>query len=74
MAAKERVAAVFGALERHLDGRSYLVADRFTIADVVVGGVLSTARRLELLPVGSGLSGYLERLDFRPAKQKAYGA
>jgi len=74
VAAKERMATVFGALERHLDGRSYLVADGFTIADVVVGGVLSTARRLELLPVGSGLSGYLERLDLRPAKQKAYAA
>jgi glutathione S-transferase len=74
VAAKERLVTVFDALERHLDGRSYLVADRFAIADVVVGGVLSTARRLELLPAGSGLSGYLERLDSRPAKQRAYAS
>jgi glutathione S-transferase len=65
---------VLEALERHLDGREYLVADRFTIADVVVGGVLTTTARLELLPAGSGAAGYLDRLDSRPAKQRAYAS
>jgi glutathione S-transferase len=73
-AGRERLAKVVDALERRLDGRDYLVADRFTIADVVIGGVLSTAKRLELVPAGSGLNAYLDRLDSRAAKQRAYAS
>jgi glutathione S-transferase len=57
-----------------LDGRAYIVGDRFTIADVVVGGVLHTSRRIDLLPDDARLRAYLENLDSRPAKQKAYSA
>jgi glutathione S-transferase len=71
--AQGRLTTVLEAIERHLEGRDYLVADRFTIADVVVGGVLTTAKRIELLPAASsGLADYLDRLDSRPAKQRAY--
>jgi glutathione S-transferase len=70
--AQGRLEAVLEALEQHLDGKEYLVAGRFTIADIVVGGVLTTAGRLEMLPVSSGVSGYLDRLDSRAAKQRAY--
>jgi glutathione S-transferase len=50
----------------------YLVGGRFTVADVVVGGVLESARRFDLLPGSPPLRAYLERLEARPAMQRAY--
>ena len=70
--ADRRLAKAFRALADALDGRDYVVADRFTIADVVVGGVLESARHYELLPDLPELRAYLDRLDQRPAKQRAY--
>jgi glutathione S-transferase len=66
-----RLTMLYGALEQHLGDHEFLVEDRFTIADVVVGSTLNIARRLELrlTPV---LQSYLERLDERPARQRAY--
>jgi hypothetical protein len=34
--------------------------------------VLDSARKYDLLPDSPNLRGYLERLDARPAKQRAY--
>lgn len=59
-------------LAEALAGRSYLVGDRFTIADVVAGGVLESARSFDLFPAAPVLQAYLERLDARPAKQRAF--
>jgi glutathione S-transferase len=61
---------VAGALAEH----DYLVADTFTIADVVMGGVLDSARTYDLLPDLPALHAYLARLDGREAKQRAYAA
>jgi glutathione S-transferase len=72
--AEARLAKVAAALAGALDGRDYLVDDRFTIADVVMGGVLHSARRLELMPDSPVLHAYLARLDGREAKQRAYEA
>jgi glutathione S-transferase len=71
-AAEARLRKVFDALGAGLEGRSYLVGDRFTIADVVVGGVCESARTYDVLPDSPGVHAYLERLDARPAKQRAY--
>jgi glutathione S-transferase len=70
--AEARLTKAAGALDDALDGRGYIVGERFTIADVVVGGVLHSARKYDLLPDSPRLLGYLERLDARPAKQRAY--
>jgi glutathione S-transferase len=70
--ALERLAKAAAVLAAALEGRSYLVGDRFTIADVVAGGVVESARRFELFPDEPVLQAYLERLDARPAKQRAY--
>ena len=56
----------------HLDGAAYVVGGRFSIADVVVGGVLVNAREYDLFPDDPRLRAYLESLDARPAKQRAY--
>ena len=62
------------ALADALDGREYLVGDGFTIADVIAGGVLDSARTYDLLPENPVLLAYLARLDARAAKQRAYAA
>ena len=56
-----------------LDGHEYLVGDAFTVADIVMGGVLESAREYDLLPDIPVLHVYLARLDARKAKQRAYG-
>jgi glutathione S-transferase len=71
-AARARLAAAVEALERALEGDGYLVGDRFTVADVVVGGILHSARQIEVLPESPRVAAYLGRLDARPAKQAAY--
>jgi glutathione S-transferase len=70
--AEKRMAKVATALEAGLDGNHYLVGNRFTVADIVLGGVLETARQYHLFPDSPVLLAYLERLDERPAKQLAY--
>jgi len=70
--AEARMEKAANVLADALDGRDYLVGNEFTIADIVVGGVLESARRYDLLPDSPVLRSYLERLDSRPAKQRAY--
>jgi glutathione S-transferase len=70
--AEQRLKKTADAIAGALDGYTYLVDDRFTIADVVVGGVLESARHYEVMPESPVLRSYLERLDARPAKQRAY--
>jgi glutathione S-transferase len=70
--AEARLAKAGRVLDGALDGHAYIVGDSFTIADVVLGGVLHSARKYELLPDSANVVGYLERLDARPAKQRAY--
>ena len=72
--AEARLDKASAALAGALDGHDYLVDDRFTIADVVMGGVLHSARRLDLLPDSPAIHAYLARLDGREAKQRAYAA
>jgi glutathione S-transferase len=66
-----RLARAGDAIVDALDGGEFLLGD-FSVADVVVGGVLTSARQYDLLPTAPALHAYLERLDARPAKQRAY--
>jgi glutathione S-transferase len=68
---REALDARCGAVAAALENADYLVADRFTVADIVIGGVLVVARRLDVLPEGV-LREYLDRLQERPARQRAY--
>ncbi len=69
---ERRMAKTAAALEEALAGNEYIVGNRFTIADVVLGGVLESARKYGTFPDSAPLLAYLERLDERPAKQVAY--
>jgi len=69
--ANEQLAPRLESLTAALDGSEFLVGNRFTIADVVVGGVLSIAKTLDVVPAGP-VRAYVDRLDARPAKQSAY--
>jgi len=70
--ARGRVGAAARAVTDALDGGEFLVAGRFTVADVLVGSVLSWPARAgfpEVLP--EAVSAYVERLTQRPAYQRA---
>ena len=59
-------------LEAVLDGDDYLVGNSFSVADVVVGGVLSFARTAEITELSPGIVPYVDGLEARPARQRAY--
>lgn len=73
--ARERFDAAAGAVAAALGEGEYLVGDRFTVADVLVSSALGFTRRAGLwdrLP--PSLQRYVERMDQRPARQRAVAA
>jgi glutathione S-transferase len=69
--ALERFNRAAQVVERALDGHDHLVADQFGVADVVCGAVLFFADRFGLIEGLPNVEAYLERLDARPARQRA---
>lgn len=69
--ARHRAATAFGVVERRLEGRQWLLGERFTAADIMLGFTLLAARLLGVLQTESALGRYLERLEARPAFQRA---
>jgi glutathione S-transferase len=67
----ERFQAAAAALEQALDGHEYLVGDRFSVADLVCGAVLILAKGADLTDGLPSINAYLERLEARPARQRA---
>ncbi|ADO75532.1 glutathione S-transferase family protein [Stigmatella aurantiaca] len=70
--ASERYKVVCPIFDERLKGREYIVGDRFSAADIVVGAVLALGTRL-----GQGLEyphvqAYLKRVTSRPAAQRAF--
>jgi glutathione S-transferase len=72
--ANARLDKAAAAVANAVEGHDYLVDERFTIADVVMGGVLESARELAVMPDSPSLQAYLARLDGREAKRRAYAA
>ena len=58
-------------VEDALDDGDYLVGGQFTVADLVCGAVLLFSRRAELLDGFPAIDAYLERIETRPARQRA---
>jgi len=63
----ERFEQAAAAIEAALDGREWLIADRFSVADVLCVSVLGSAHSRELLGPWPGLAAYVERGEARPA-------
>jgi len=60
-------------VEQRLQGREYLCADRFTVADICVGYALILAQNVGLDEgVPGSLKAYRDRLTARPAYQRAF--
>ncbi len=53
--------------EHELSERNYLVGDRFSVTDIIVGYAINWARRAELLSKHPALLAYLDRLRERDA-------
>lgn len=56
-----------GGLERRLDGRTWIAADDFTVADILLATVLRQIRRTDLLADYPRLRAYYDRALARPA-------
>ena len=70
--AAARCADGVAALERALSGTPpYLVGSRFSVADIVAGGVLGVAVRVAAIEPSPVIAAYLESLSARPAWQQA---
>jgi glutathione S-transferase len=67
----ERATAAATAVEQALEGHEYLVGDRFSVADLVCGAVLIFARSSGLTDGMPNINDYLDRLEARPARQRA---
>jgi len=64
---------VLEVLETRLaDADPYLFGDRFTAADVIVGGALSFAINFKLFPASPAMTAYVGRLAQRPAFQRVF--
>ena len=70
-AGAERFQAAAAAVEQALDGHEYLVGDRFSVADLVCGAVLISAKTARLTDELPNINAYLARLEARPARQRA---
>lgn len=70
-AGAERFTAAAAAVERALDGQEHLVGEHFSVADLVCGAVLIFARSSSLTDGMPNINAYLERLEARPARQRA---
>jgi glutathione S-transferase len=53
-------------MEKHLEGRTFLVGDRATVADFVAAYTLDWANEVRLLDGLPGLRAYMERMYARP--------
>jgi glutathione S-transferase len=73
-AARERVRATVRVLDKALAGREFLVGDRLSVADILCGSALFSARRAELISDAPAVAAYLARLEARPARERAYAA
>ena len=59
------------AVDRAIEGKDFLVGDRFSVADLLVGNALSAARRFGGIELPTQAGRYLSALESRPAKQRA---
>ena len=64
--AREDFAPMAAVLDRHMDGRRFLLGDSVTAADFVMGYTLDWANEVKLLESFPRLQNYIERMYARP--------
>ena len=69
--AAARFVKTAGVIEAALGDADYLVGNAFSVADILVGSVLGFARTGELTELPIGVVAYVDRLEARPARQRA---
>ena len=63
--------SMLAAMESAIAGKSYVLGDRFSMADCIFGGTIRYMLRFKLLEPTPAFSAYAERLAARPAAQRA---
>jgi glutathione S-transferase len=69
--AKASFAQVAKVLSQALEGKAYLLGDKISAADIMVGSTLSWSQFMGLLDGQPVLEAYVARLSERPAFQRA---
>jgi glutathione S-transferase len=69
--ATARFVTAAALIESALGDNDYLVGNEFSVADIVVGSVLGFARTGEITELPDGVVAYVDRLEARPARQRA---
>jgi glutathione S-transferase len=63
--------SMIATMESAIAGRSYILGDRFSMADCVFGAAVRYMLRIKLLEATPTFAAYAERLAARPAAQRA---
>lgn len=63
--------AMVSAMESAIAGRSFILGDAFSMADVIFGGTLRYMLMFKMIEPRPVFSAYAERLEARPALQRA---
>jgi glutathione S-transferase len=63
--------SVIASIESAIAGKSYILGDRFSMADCIFGGSLRYLLRFKVLEATPTFTAYAERLAARPAAQRA---
>jgi glutathione S-transferase len=63
--------SMLAAMESAIAGKSYVLGDRFSMADCIFGGTISYMLRTKLLDATPTFTSYAERLAGRPAAKRA---
>lgn len=66
--AREKIPPMLAILDRALEGKSYLVGDTFTLADLNVASMVNITNSIQM-PIDDfrNVTGWMERLNARPA-------
>lgn len=62
---------MLGAIDAAIAGKQFLLGDTFSMADVIFGGTLRYMTAFKMIEARPGVAAYIERLDQRPALQRA---
>lgn len=70
--AKDKLALAIKPLERHFASKEWMIDGGFSVADLVVGSVLSWAAMMGMISDAPNVMGFVERLRERPAFKAAH--